>query len=68
MKTSNRSVCLFIRFLLIFTFVFGLSFSALAQTSVFTYQGRFTDSTVAQPTTGTYDFQFTLWDAVNGGT
>ena len=36
--------------------------SALAQATAFTYQGRFTDSTAAQPTNGTYDFQFTLFD------
>lgn len=44
--------------------------SALAQTTTFTYQGRFTDTTVNQPTNGTYDFQFTLYDetgtAING--
>lgn len=37
--------------------------SAFAQTTAFTYQGRFTDSTVSQPTSGTYDFQFTLFNA-----
>ena len=47
--------------------------SALAQTTAYTYQGRFTDSTVmTQPTNGTYDFQFTLYDetgtAINGAT
>ena len=41
--------------------------SAQAQTTVFTYQGRFTDSTVAQPTNGTYNMRFALYDAVAGG-
>src|SRR5690349_12724797 len=41
--------------------------TALAQTSAFTYQGRFTDSTVAQPTNGVYDMHFALYDAVSGG-
>lgn len=40
--------------------------AAFAQTTAFTYQGRFTDSTAAPPTNGTYDFQFALYDA--GGT
>lgn len=55
------------RFLLL---ALTLCFSALgatAQTSVFTYQGRFTDSTVAQPTNGTYNMQFALFDAAAGG-
>lgn len=41
-----------------------LCFSALAasaQTTVFTYQGHFTDSTAAQPTNGTYEMQFKLF-------
>ncbi|MCP9494026.1 MAG: tail fiber domain-containing protein [Pyrinomonadaceae bacterium MAG19_C2-C3] len=39
-----------------------------AQTSGFTYQGRFSDSTVAQPTNGTYEMEFALFDAATGGT
>jgi hypothetical protein len=39
-----------------------------AQTTSFTYQGRLTDSTATPPMSGTYDFQFTLWDAASGGT
>ncbi|MCY7348044.1 MAG: hypothetical protein LH614_17770, partial [Pyrinomonadaceae bacterium] len=39
--------------------------SVAAQTTAFTYQGRFTDSTVAQPTNGTYQMQFALFDAAN---
>lgn len=38
-----------------------------AQTSAFTYQGRFTDSTVSQPTNGTYSMTFRLYDALSGG-
>ena len=38
-----------------------------AQTTTFVYQGRFSDATVAQPTNGLYDFQFSLWDADLGG-
>ncbi len=55
-------------------FIFGLLFcllsagAATAQTTAFTYQGRFTDSTVAQPTNGNYNMQFALFDAVSGGT
>jgi trimeric autotransporter adhesin len=42
------------------------SLVARAQTSTFTYQGRLTDgSTVAS---GTYDLQFSLFDAVRSGT
>ena len=37
-----------------------------AQTSVFTYQGRLTDS--GTPANRNYDLQFTLWDALMGGT
>jgi hypothetical protein len=36
------------------------------QTTSFTYQGRLTDSGTAA--NGTYDFQFTLWDLLSGGT
>ena len=37
-----------------------------AQTSAFTYQGRFTDSTVPQPTNGTYNMQFALFGSIGG--
>jgi hypothetical protein len=36
-----------------------------AQTSTITYQGRLTDG--GTPANGTYDLQFTLWDAVTTG-
>ena len=42
--------------------------STLAQTTVFTYQGRFTDSTMPQPTNGIYEMQFKLYDAATVGT
>jgi hypothetical protein len=37
--------------------------AAFGQTTDFTYQGRFTDSGQAQPTNGTYQMQFALFDA-----
>src|SRR5215469_15101912 len=37
-----------------------------SQTTMFTYQGRLTDG--GTPANGNYDLQFTLWDALNGGT
>ena len=39
---------------------------AFGQTSGFTYQGRLQDS--GTNANGSYDFQFTLWDALSGGT
>ena len=41
------------------------SFTAHAQTTAFTFQGRLNDAGVAQPVNGTYDFQFTLFDAAS---
>lgn len=38
-----------------------------AQTSGFTYQGKFEDATVPRPTNGTYDMEFALFDSVSGG-
>jgi hypothetical protein len=40
--------------------------NAFAQTSAFSYQGRLTDG--GTPANGTYEIQFTLWDATAGGT
>jgi hypothetical protein len=40
--------------------------TALAQSSVFTYQGRLTDEGV--PSNGTYELEFKLFDAASGGT
>ncbi len=34
-----------------------------AQTTAFTYQGRFTDTTAPQPTNGSYNMQFALFDS-----
>ena len=41
------------------------SFAALAQITAFTYQGRLSDG--GSPATGTYEFQFTLWDSLSAG-
>ena len=65
MKNPRFYVCQSVSAFVICLFFSGLAF---AQTSVFTYQGRFSDSTVAQPTNGAYDFQFTLGDALTAGT
>src|SRR6476661_6578252 len=39
---------------------------AFAQTTTFTYQGKLSDN--GNPANGSYDLQFTLWDALSGGT
>src|SRR6266576_447143 len=39
--------------------------TAFAQTTSFTYQGRLMDG--GTPANGTYEIQFTLWDATAGG-
>jgi hypothetical protein len=52
----------FASLLLVYCFA---AFAAHAQSSAFTYQGRFTDSTVVQPTNGTYNMQFALYDGSN---
>ena len=46
--------------------MFGLAIITQAQTTVFTYQGRFTDATVAQPTNGVYSISLKLFDAGGG--
>src|SRR6267378_5474605 len=46
--------------------IFACAGAALAQTTSFTYQGRLTDG--GTPANGTYEIQFTLWDATAGGT
>lgn len=52
--------------LLVWTlFVFLFSIPALAQTTAFTYQGRLTDG--ASAANGTYQMQFSLFDAVSTG-
>lgn len=45
-----------------------LAANAFAQTTQFTYQGRFTDSTLPQPTNGSYEMQYKLFDTVGVGT
>jgi hypothetical protein len=44
----------------------GATTNASAQGTGFTYQGRLQDS--GTNANGDYDFQFTLWDALTGGT
>jgi hypothetical protein len=44
----------------------GVSHKTLAQGTAFTYQGRLQDG--GTNANGNYDFQFTLWDALTGGT
>ena len=39
---------------------------AVAQTTAFNYQGRLQDEGTSA--NGSYDFQFTLWDSLTGGT
>jgi hypothetical protein len=45
--------------------VMMLGIAVGAQTTAFTYQGRLTDSSL--PTSGTYDFEFVLFDALTAG-
>src|SRR5258706_6890955 len=52
---------------LITAIAFGGAVTVLAQTTQFTYQGRFTDSTLPSPTNGTYQMEFALFDSVSGG-
>jgi hypothetical protein len=48
----------------------SLTFAAIAfaQTTAFTYQGRFTDSTLPQPTNSSYEMQYKLFDTSTVGT
>jgi hypothetical protein len=43
-----------------------VSYNTFAQGTTFTYQGRLQDG--GTNANGNYDFQFTLWDALSGGT
>ena len=45
----------------------GFAIVGAAQTTTFTYQGRFTDASVVQPTNGVYNMSFKLFDAAAGG-
>lgn len=61
MRLTKFPVCLIVWAL----FAFFFSVSALAQTSAFTYQGRLTDG--ASAANGTYQMQFSLFDAASAG-
>jgi hypothetical protein len=63
MKIQNIKM----RFAILMAAVLFSALASTAQTTVFTYQGKFTDSAVAQPTNGTYNMQFAMFDAVSGG-
>jgi hypothetical protein len=52
--------------LLVVLFLLTSAMTALAQGTAFNYQGRLQDG--GAPANGNYDLQFTLWDAVSGGT
>jgi hypothetical protein len=54
-------------FCAVFALFAACSVSVAAQTTAFTYQGRFTDSSVSQPTNGTYTMKFRLYDALANG-
>lgn len=56
-----------VRVFILAAMIFILAVAGAAQTTDFTYQGRFIDSTVPQPTNGTYDMHFALFDAISGG-
>ncbi|MBC7901068.1 MAG: tail fiber domain-containing protein [Saprospiraceae bacterium] len=53
--------------LIILIFCIAFTGAAFGQTAEFTYQGRFTDTAQQQPTNGTYQIRFALFDAVSGG-
>src|SRR5438105_4498690 len=53
-------------FLVIAVLLLMTSALVSAQTTTFTYQGRLQDT--GTPANGTYDLEFTLWDAASGGT
>src|SRR5215204_5960472 len=53
----------FAKLKILFLTLFLLAASANAQTTAFTYQGRLNDSSVSQPTNGSYDFLFKIFDA-----
>jgi hypothetical protein len=50
---------------IVLSFVVGAWLSATAQTTAFTYQGRFNDS--GSPANGFYDFSFALFDSATNG-
>ena len=62
-QESDRSIRATLLFLLLFA---GATNNAYAQGTTFTYQGRLQDA--GTNANGSYDFQFTLWDASSAGT
>ena len=58
-----RACCVFFMLLLVLA---SAGATRGQQTTAFTYQGRLTDA--GAPANNNYDLQFTLWDAVVGGT
>ena len=65
MKQRTRRIIGVVAALLLFLSA-GATTNASAQGTDFTYQGRLQDS--GANANGNYDFQFTLWDALTGGT
>src|ERR1700730_16370883 len=63
-RKTDRFTCTAL--LLLLLWFAGASSRAFAQGTAFTYQGRLQDS--GANANGSYDFQFTLWDALSGGT
>src|SRR5437867_5734340 len=58
-----RACCVFLMLLLVLA---TAGATRGQQTTAFTYQGRLTDA--GAPANNNYDLQFTLWDALSGGT
>jgi hypothetical protein len=56
----------YLLFVAVLLFAFGLTNRTMAQGTSFNYQGRLQDG--GANANGSYDFQFTLWDALSGGT
>lgn len=58
------------KIIILFAVAAAIAFSVVAaqgQTTLFTYQGRLTDSAVPQPTNGTYEMNFRGYTAAIGG-
>ncbi len=58
----------FLRFSTLIAVLIICATATLAQTTAFTYQGRFSDSTLPQPTSGSYEMQYKLFDTPTVGT
>ncbi len=58
----------FLRFSTLIAVLIICATATLAQTTAFTYQGRFTDSTLPQPTNGSYEMEYKLFDTSIVGT